>query len=192
MISWLFGDIIYWLACAALGLGAVAYALSYLVGFLPMLKPHAFVMKVVGLLLVLSGGFYVADHHGYERRVAEDKAEIERLNGEARAKEAELNQKIAQTGAALRKAKDDIKAKQSSIDARIDSGELRFPSTCGVQAGANASTQSGDTSDGGRSDREALKSINSIVADGKLAIKLLNACIVEYNDAREKVNEGVK
>jgi len=192
MISWLFGDIIYWLACAALGLGAVAYALSYLVGFLPMLKPHAFVMKVVGLLLVLSGGYYVADHHGYERRVAEDKAEIERLNGEARAKEAELNQKIAQTGAALRKAKDDIKAKQSSIDARIDSGELRFPSTCGVQAGANASTQSGDTSDGGRSDREALKSINSIVADGKLAIKLLNACIVEYNDAREKVNEGVK
>jgi len=192
MISWLFGDIIYWLACAALGLGAVAYALSYLVGFFPMLKPHAFVMKVVGLLLVLSGGFYVADHHGYERRVAEDQAEIERLNGEARAKEAELNQKIAQTGAALRKAKDDIKAKQSSIDARIDSGELRFPSTCGVQAGANASTQSGDTSDGGRSDREALKSINSIVADGKLAIKLLNACIVEYNDAREKVNEGVK
>jgi cytoskeletal protein RodZ len=192
MISWLFGDIMYRLACAALGLGAVAYALSYLVGFLPMLKPHAFVMKVVGFVLVLLGGFYVADHHGYQRRVAEDQAEIDRLNAEARAKEAELNQKIAQTGAALRKAKDDIKAKQSSIDARIDSGELRFPSTCGVQTGSNASTQSGDTSDGGRSDREALKSINSIVADGKLAIKLLNACIVEYNDAREKVNEGVK
>ena len=191
-LSWFFDDLFYWIAVIALVGGAVAYVLSYLVGFLPMLKPHAVIMKVVGLVLVISGGYYVSDHHGYQRRVAEDQAEIERLNGEARAKEAELNQKIAQTGAALRKAKDDIKAKQSSIDARIDSGELRLPSTCGVQAGSNASTQSGDTSDGGRSDREALKSINSIVADGKLAIKLLNACIIEYNDAREKVNEGVK
>ena len=191
-LSWFFDDLFYWIAVIALAVGAVAYVLSYLVGFLPMLKPHALVMKVAGLVLIILGGYYVSDHHGYERRVAEDKAEIERLNGEARAKEAELGQKLARATGQLKKAKDDIKTKQASIDTRIDSGELRFPSTCGVQAGANASTQSGDTSDGGRSDREALKSINSIVADGKLAIKLLNACIIEYNDAREKVNEGVK
>ena len=191
-LAWFFDDLFYWLAVVAVVAGAVAYVLSLLVGFIPTLKPHAFIMKVVGLCLVFLGGYYVADDHGYQRRVAEDKVEIDRLNGEAREKEAELNKKIAQTGAALRKVKNDIKENQSSIDARIDAGELRLPSTCGVQAGANASTQSGNSTDGGRSERETLKSINAIVADGKLAIKLLNACIIEYNDAREKVNGGVQ
>ena len=129
MLSWFFDDLFYWLAVIALAVGAVAYVLSYLVGFIPMLKPHAFIMKVVGLLLVIAGGYYVADHRGYQRRVDEDKAEIERLNGEARAKEAELGQKLARATSQLKQAKNDIKTKQNSINARIDSGELRLPST---------------------------------------------------------------
>ena len=76
-LSWFVDDLFYWIAVIALIGGAAAYVLSYLVGFLPMLKPHALVMKVVGLSLVVIGGYYVADHRGYERRVAEDKAEIE-------------------------------------------------------------------------------------------------------------------
>ena len=129
-LSWFFDDLFYWVALIALVGGAAAYILSYLVGFLPMLKPHAFIMKVVGLVLVISGGYYVADHHGYERRVAEDKAEIDRLNGEARAKEVELGQKLARATSQLKQAKNDIKTKQASINARIDSGELRLPSSC--------------------------------------------------------------
>jgi len=178
----------YWLALAALGIGAIAYVLSYLVGFIPMLKPHALIMKVVGLVLVLLGGFYVSDHHGYQRRVAEDQAEIERLNGEARAKEAELNTKLARATGQLKKAKDEIKTKTASINARIDAGELRLPSTCSVQAATNAGATNGNSTNDSQSDRQAIKDIAAIAADGDAAITQLNACIATYNQVRETVN----
>jgi len=189
-LSWFIDDIFYWVAIIALVGGAVAYVLSYLVGFLPMLKPHAYVMKVVGLVLVILGGYYVADHRGYERRVAEDKAEIERLNGEARAKETELKGKLARATGQLKKAKDDIKTKQASIDARIDSGELRLPTSCGVQA--SASSTDGNQTNGAESDRQAVKDIVAIASDGDKAIIKLNACISQYNEVMQTVNEGVK
>jgi len=188
VISWLFGDIMYWLALAALGVGTAAYVLSYLVGFIPMLKPHALIMKVVGLVLVLLGGFYVSDHHGYQRRVAEDQAEIERLNGEARAKETELNTKLARATGQLKKAKDEIKTKTASINARIDAGELRLPSTCSVQAATNAGATSGNSTNDSQSDRQAIKDIAAIAADGDTAITQLNACIAAYNQVRETIN----
>jgi len=189
-LSWFFDDLFYWIAIIATVAGAIAYVLSYLVGFLPMLKPHALIMKVVGLVLVISGGYYVADHRGYERRVAEDKAEIERLNGEARAKEAELNTKLARATSQLKQAKNDIKTKQASINARIDAGELRLPSTCGVQASADA--PNGNQADGAQSDRQAVKDIVAIASDGDKAIVKLNACISQYNEVMQTVNEGVK
>ena len=189
-LSWFFDDLFYWIAVIALVGGAAAYVLSYLVGFLPMLKPHALVMKVAGLSLVVIGGYYVADHRGYERRVAEDKAEIERLNGEARAKEAELNTKLARATSQLKQAKNDIKTKQASIDARIDAGELRLPSTCGVQASADATN--GNQTNGAESDRQAIKDIVAIASDGDKAIVKLNACISQYNEVMQTVNEGVK
>ena len=189
-LSWFFDDLFYWIAVIALVGGAAAYVLSYLVGFLPMLKPHALIMKVVGLVLVISGGYYVADHRGYERRVAEDKAEIERLNTEARAKEAELGQKLSRATSQLKKAKDDIKTKQASIDTRIDSGELRIPTTCGVQASADASN--GNQTDGADASRQAIKDIVAIASEGDRAIVKLNACISQYNEVMQTVNEGVK
>jgi len=188
MIGWLFGDIMYWLALAALGVGTTAYVLSYLVGFIPMLKPHALIMKVVGLVLVLLGGFYVSDHHGYQRRVAEDQAEIDRLNGEARAKEAELNTKLARATSQLKQAKNDIKAKQFSISARIDSGELRLPSTCSVQTSSSTTASRGDQADGSDATKQAIKDIAAIAADGDAAITQLNACIATYNQVRETIN----
>ena len=189
-LSWFFDDLFYWIAVIATVAGAIAYVLSYLVGFLPMLKPHALVMKVVGLVLVISGGYYVSDHHGYQRRVDEDKAEIERLNGEARAKEVELGQKLARATSQLKQAKNDIKTKQASINARIDAGELRLPSTCGVQASAGSTD--GNQADGAESDRQAIKDIVAIASDGDKAITKLNACIAQYNQVMQTVNEGVK
>jgi len=191
-LSWFFDDLFYWIAVIALVGGAAAYVLSYLVGFLPMLKPHALIMKVVGLVLVISGGYYVADHRGYERRVAEDKAEIERLNTEARAKEAELGQKLARATSQLKQAKNDIKTKQASIDARIDAGELHIGSQCSVQADANSTSSGGNTEDGAKSEREVLKAINAITSEGDIAIVKLNACISQYNEMMQTVNEGVK
>jgi len=189
-LSWFFDDLFYWIAVIATVAGAIAYVLSYLVGFIPMLKPHAIIMKAVGLLLVIAGGYYVSDHHGYQRRVDEDKAEIERLNGEARAKEVELGQKLARATSQLKQAKNDIKTKQASINARIDAGELRLPSTCGVQASADA--PNGNQADGAESDRQAIKDIVAIASDGDKAIVKLNACISQYNEVMQTVNEGVK
>ena len=188
MIAWFFDDLFYWIAVIALAIGVIAYVSSYLLALMPILKPHAVLMKVVGLVLVLSGGYYVSDHHGYQRRVAEDQAEIDRLNGEARAKEAELNTKLARATSQLKQAKNDIKAKQSSISARIDSGELRIPSTCSVQTSSSTTASRGDQADGSDATKQAIKDIAAIAADGDAAITQLNACIATYNQVRETIN----
>ena len=192
MLSWLFGDLFYWLAIIAVIGGVVANVLALMVGFIPTLKPHAFIMKVVGIILIILGGYYVADHRGYQRRVDEDQAEIERLNGEARAKEAELNKKITQANTALKRAKDDIQSKQASLNARADVGELRLPSTCGVQTDSSTPSSGGDKASTGESQRQVIKDIVAIATDGDTAIHSLNACIAQYEQVRQTVNEGVK
>ena len=93
---------------------------------------------IIGAICALLGVYFYGHHEGYQERVAEDQAEIIRLNTEARAKEDELNRKLVQTGIALRKARDDIKTKQTSINARIDAGELRLPTSCAVQTNSGA------------------------------------------------------
>jgi len=191
-LSWFFDDLFYWLAVIATVAGAIAYVLSYLVGFLPMLKPHAIIMKAVGLLLVILGGYYVSDHHGYQRRVDEDKAEIERLNGEARAKEAELNTKLAKVNTQLKQAKNAIQSKQTLLNSRVDAGQLRLPSTCGVQASADASSPARDPANESDTERQTIKALIGIAADGDTAITQLNACIATYNQVMQTVNEGVK
>jgi len=188
MLSWLFGDILYYLALLSLAVGIGLYLVSHLVKFLPMLKPQAFVMQIGGIVLVILGGYYVADHHGYQRRVAEDQAEIDRLNDEARAKEAELNKKLSGVTTALVKARNDVKDKQSSINSRIDSGELRLSPQCPVQARPDATPARGDSTNDGQSERQAIKDIAAIAADGDIAITQLNACIDTYNKVRETVN----
>jgi len=192
MLSWFFDDLFYVLAVAALVVGAVGYVLSYFVGFIPALKPHALILKVVGIVLILLGGYYVADHRGYQRRVDEDKAEIERLNGEARAKEAELNTKLATANTALRKAKNDVKTKQADLTSRADAGELRLPSSCSLQADSSSTSTRGNTTNESDTERQAIKDLIAIAAEGDTAITQLNACISTYNSVRETVNAGVK
>jgi len=192
MLSWLwtfFSDLLYWIAVVLTFTGAGLYIVSYLVKFLPMLKPQALIMQVAGVVLVLLGGTYVSDHHGYQRRVDEDQAEIERLNGEARAKEAQLDQQKKATNVALRKAKDAIQSKQTILNSRIDAGELRLPSSCGVSANADAGSAGGAGGSGqSESDRQAIKDIVAIAAEGDRAIEERNACITFYNQVKDKVN----
>lgn len=188
-LSWLFDDLFYWVALIALFGGVIAYSLSYFVGFIPMLKPHALIMKVVGLALVISGGYYVSDHHGYQRRVAEDQVEIDRLNGEARAKEAELDKQKKATSVALRKANDAIAKKRTDIDFRLDTGELRLPTSCGVQANSDAGTTGGNPAHATDTERQTIKALADIASEGDRAIVQLNACIDFYQTVRGKVNE---
>jgi len=160
----------------------------HVVSYVLPLGTYKFPVQIVSLILVILGGYYVADHHGYERRVAEDQAEIIRLNDEARTKEAELNKKLSGVTTALVKARNDVKTKQSSINSRIDNGELRLPTRCSVQTTADATAPGGNPTDDGQSDRQAIKDIAAIAADGDLAITQLNACIDTYNKVRETVN----
>jgi hypothetical protein len=190
MIFSFFSDLFYWLALGAMLVGVLAFILSYAVKLFPMLGGYGLGLQVIGVILALLGNAYVCDRHGYQRRVAEDKAEIERLNTEARAKEVELNKKLAKASDQLKKAKNDIKTKTASINSRIDSGELRLPSTCGVQTSADATN--GDQANGAESDRQTVKDIVSIASDGDKAIVKLNACIAQYNEVMKTVNEGVK
>jgi hypothetical protein len=143
---------------------------------------------ILGFLLALAG-FGAYEHHaGYQARVDEDQAEIMKLNEAARVKEAELAQAIKDKTDLLRKANNAIQAKKTDIVKRIDSGELRFPSACGVQASSDAGTVAGDTKNGAESERQALKDIAAIAADGDTAITRLNACIDQYQAVKEKVN----
>ena len=145
---------------------------------------------IIGAIATFTGVYFYGHHAGYQQRVDEDQVEIIRLNGEARTKEVELNQKITVATTALRKAQDDIKTKQYSINARIDSGELRFPTSCALQT--DSSAPAGDRDKGSESDRQTIKDIVSIASDGDSAIKDLNACIAQYNEVRQTVNKGVK
>ena len=183
-----FSDLFYYVALGAIVLGVILYAISYFTLLLPGVNKD--VLKILGTVLILLGGAYVSDHHGYERRVAEDQAEIERLNTEARAKEVELKGKLAQAQIKLKGLQNAIKTKTASINARIDSGELRFPSTCGVQADTSPSSGNGNANT--ESTRQAIKDIFAIAADGDSAIVSLNSCIAQYNQVMQTVNEGVK
>ena len=143
---------------------------------------------ILGAICAVLGVYFYGHHAGYQERVAEDQAEIIRLNDEARAKEAELNKKLSGVTTALVKARNDVKTKQSSINSRIDSGELRLPTSCAVQTPTDATSPRGDSTNDGQSERQAIKDIAAIAADGDIAITQLNACIDTYQKVREMVN----
>ena len=142
---------------------------------------------ILGAIFTLLGVYSYGHHSGYQERVTEDQIEIARLNDEARTKEQALNEKIGKNQLLLRKAKDELKSKQASINARIDSGELRFPTSCAVQTSTSASL--GDGSQGGQSDKQAIKDIVQLTTEGDKAILERNACIAQYQQVKETLNE---
>jgi hypothetical protein len=182
----------YWLTVLALVAGIVGFVGSYLVGFIPMLKAHAMILKYGGLVLIVGSVYFLGSNHGYQKRVAEDQAEIERLNGEALAKTAELTQKMNRATDLLRKAKNDIQSKQTELNARVDSGSLRLPSSCGVQANSGSSSVNGDPANVTDTERQTIKALIALTSEGDIAITSLNSCINSYNEVMKTVNEGVK
>jgi len=188
MISWFFEGLFYYIALLAFIAGLALYGVSYFAKLLPVIAAYALMMQIGGMVLAVGGGYFVADHKGYERRVAEDKAEIDRLNAEAREKEVQIARAIKEKTAALRKATNAINQKQSDTFKRIDSGELRFPTSCPVQASSDAGTPAGNPENGTEPERQALKDIVTIAAEGDAAIVKLNACIDQYETVKGKVN----
>ena len=147
------------------------------------------VYVALAIVLFLLGLYGYGHHRGWEARDAEMQAEIAKKNEEARAKEQELNLKLNQNATALEEANNAITEKQSALDRAIRSGRVRLNSSC-VQAGAGSAPSSvgGDASPS-ESDRETLRLIAEIVAQGDRNTEQLNACIAAYNQVMEAVND---
>ena len=146
--------------------------------------------QILGVIGLLIGSYFYGHYAGYQERLTEDQIEIARLNDEARTKEQQVNQKFADLNSQLVRAKNDIKQKQSDIDKRIDSGELRLKTSCSVSTASDpASGDGGQTSE---SDRQTIKDIVSIAADGDSAIEDYNSCVRKYNEVRDRFNKVLK
>ena len=139
---------------------------------------------LIALLIAFGGGYW---YGGNEEKEAQQ-AEVDRLNTDARAKEAALTTAVTTTADALRKTNEKAKLATKERDAAIDSGalRLRLKTTCPVPASADTAVATG--SGGGEAsaelDRETAKNLIAIAEEGDRAIQKLNACITLYNNAR--------
>ena len=139
---------------------------------------------VIVLLLTFGGGYFYGQHVEAEAQ----QAEVDRLNIEARAKEAALAAAVTKTANALRNTNEKAKLAAQQRDAAIDSGalRLRLKATCPVQAPSDSAPAAGDS--GGETsadlDRETAKNLIALTEEGDRVIEKLNACITLYNNAR--------
>jgi uncharacterized iron-regulated membrane protein len=141
---------------------------------------------LIVLLLTFGGGYW----YGGKVEKEAQQVEVDRLNTEARAKEAALTAAVTTTADALRKTNEKAKIATKERDAAIDSGalKLRVPvkTTCPVQTPADTASATGNS--GGEAsaelDRETAKALVAITDEGNRAIEKLNACITLYNNAR--------
>lgn len=143
---------------------------------------------IVGAIFVVLGTYKYGTHNGYKEREAEMQAEIARLNEESRAKEQKMVQELNNTSTQLKEANDVVTKKQSDLDRAISAGRVRLNAQSCVQAATSAATTSGDNTQASESDRETLRLIAQLAAEGDRAINELNACIAAYNKVRETIN----
>ena len=145
------------------------------------------------LVLVFGGGYCTGKHYEQEAQ----QAEVDRLNTEARAKEAALEAAVTTTANALRVTNEKAKLATKQRDAAIDSGayKLRVPvkTSCPVPASTDPATASGDSAGEARSELDPAfgKALFAIAEEGDRAITKLNACISLYNQALES-QKGIK
>jgi len=143
---------------------------------------------IIGAICVVLGTYKYGTHSGYKQREAEMQAEIARLNEESRQKEQKLAQDLNNTSSQLLEANNAISQKQSALDRAISAGRVRLPATSCVQAATSAATASGNNAETSESERETLRLIAQLAAEGDRAINELNACIAAYNQVREAIN----
>jgi len=141
------------------------------------------------LVLIFGGGYCTGQH--YEAKAQQE--EVDRLNAQARAKEAALVAAVTTTSTALRVSNEKAKLVTKQRDLAIDSGnlKLRLKASCPIQAPADSTTPTGDS--GGEAsaelDPEVGKTLFAIAEEGDRAITKLNACISLYNQALESQKE---
>jgi hypothetical protein len=148
---------------------------------------------LVALLLTFGSGYW----YGGKVEKEAQQVEVDRLNTQARAKEAALVAAVNTTADVLRKTNEKAKLATKERDAAIDSGtfKLRVPvkTTCPVPAASDTAVAPGS---GGGETRTELdpafgKALFAIAEEGDRAITKLNACISLYNQAIES-QKGIK
>jgi flagellar capping protein FliD len=144
---------------------------------------------ILGAIFVAVSVYFYGHHAGWADRDQEMQAEIAVKNEQSRQAEQKLNEQLNQTSTQLKEANDAVTQKQSALDRAISAGRVRLPAASCVQASASTTAPSGSGSEASsESDRETLRLIAQIAADGDKAINQLNACIDAYNQVREQVN----
>jgi hypothetical protein len=142
---------------------------------------------IIGVICVVLGTYKYGTHTGYKERNQEMQVEIAKLNEESRAKEQKLAEDLNQTSSQLKEANDVVTKKQTDLDIAIRAGRVRLNSSC-VQAATSSTTASGNIQEASESERETLRLIAQLAAEGDRAINELNACIAAYNQVRETIN----
>jgi Tfp pilus assembly protein PilE len=143
---------------------------------------------IIGVICVVLGTYKYGTYSGYKERNQEMQAEIAKLNEQSRAKEQKLAEDLNQTSSQLREANDVVTKKQTDLDIAIRAGRVRLNSSSCVQAATSAATASGNNTEASESERETLRLIAQLAAEGDRAINELNACIATYNQVRETIN----
>jgi len=150
-------------------------------------------------LLIVLGLYRWGYHNGWGTRDAEMQAEIAKANEAARQTEQKLTEQINSNATKLQEANHALDQKSSALDRAIRAGRVRLPAPSCVQAPASPAAPTGDRNEApGQPDRQAdpapdaeretLRLIAQIAADGDKAINQLNACIDAYNQVREQLN----
>jgi len=146
---------------------------------------------LIALLLSFGGGYFYGKHVEAEAQ----QAEVDRLNAEARAKEAALTAAVTTTADALRKTNEKAKTATKQRDAAIDSGalKLRLKTTCPVPTSPDTAVAAGDSGGAPSAELDPAfgKALFELTDEGNRAIEKLNACIDLYNQALES-QKGIK
>lgn len=144
---------------------------------------------LIALLLTFGGGYWYGKH--VEQKAQQ--AEVDRLNTQARAKEAALVAAVNTTADALRKTNEKAKTVAQERDAAITAGayKLRVKTTCPVSTPTDPSTPAGDNRGEVRAELDPTfgKALFQLTEEGDRAIRRLNACISLYNKAIESQKE---
>ena len=153
---------------------------------------------IIVFTVALGSMFSYGHHKGWHKRDAEMQLEIAKKNDESREKEHQMAEKLAEKDQELRKANDDVNQKQTDLNRLIAAGRVRLPSPSCVQAPASPSPTPGNQpearsepdrpADEVAAERETLRLIAQIAADGDRAINQLNACIDAYEAVRKQIN----
>ena len=156
-------------------------------------------IAVLITLLIIFGIYRFGFHKGWTERDVEMQAAIAKANEESRAKEQQLTAQINANANKLQEANHALDEKSSALDRAIRAGRVRLPAPSCVQAPASTAPAAGDRNEApsqpdrqadaaADAERETLRLIAQIAADGDRAINQLNSCIDAYNEVREQLN----